>query len=200
MLDDVPTLAHLLKVLQQIPCLASKNIYRVAAHFLTMDRERLEHFCGALLAAKERVHRCPTCCVWQEAGRNCFLCSSPKRDQSTVCVVESWHEVLLVENTGGYEGVYHVLGGLLCPLEGIGPDDIALDPLVARVSRACVKEVILALSQTPEGKATSGYIAHKLKGVPVILSCLACGIPVGASVEYTDRLTLYNALSERRPF
>lgn len=200
MFDEVPSLVHLLKSLQQVPCLASKNIYRVASHFLHMDNDRLEQFCAALLNAKQRIRHCPICFSWQEIDRGCSFCSSKKRDQGLVCVVESWHELLSIEKTGGYTGVYHVLGGVICPLGGIGPDDLTIEPLVKRVVERSVRELILAMNQTPEGEATSSYIAHKLKGIDVTISCLARGIPVGSSLEYMDRLTLYKALSERRPF
>jgi len=200
MFDEVPSLVQLLKSLQQVPCLASKNVYRVASHFLSMDKDRLEQFCAVLLNAKERIRHCPICFSWQEIGSGCPYCSSKKRDQAVVCVVESWHELLSIEKTGGYTGVYHVLGGVICPLDGIGPDDLTIESLIKRVPEKNIKELILAMNQTPEGEATASYIAHKLKGTSVTISCLARGIPVGSSLEYMDRLTLYKALSERRPF
>lgn len=200
MFDEVPSLVQLLKGLQQVPCLASKNVYRVATHFLQMDNERLEQFCAILLNAHKNIRHCPICFCWQEVDRDCAFCGAKKRDQSVVCVVESWHELLSIEKTAGFAGVYHVLGGVICPLDGIGPDDLTLEPLIKRVHERQVKELILAMNQTPEGEATASYIAHKLKGSPVKISCLARGIPVGSSIEFMDRLTLFKALSERRPF
>lgn len=200
MLEDIPSLVQLLKVLQQVPCLASRNIYRVAAHFLRMDQVKLEQFCMALRNALEKVKQCPICFSWQELDRGCPFCSSSRRDRLTICVVESWHELMSIEKTGGYTGLYHVLGGVICPLDGVGPEDLTIDQLVARVQRDGVKELILAMNQTPEGEATAAFIAHRLKGSAVKLSCLARGVPVGSSLEFLDRLTLYKALSERRPF
>lgn len=200
MIEEVPSLGQLIKILTQVPCLASKNIYRVASHFLNMDNERLEQFCGVLLHAKARIVRCNVCFFWQEADSKCPICASPKRDQSIVCVVESWHELLSIEKTGGYHGGYHVLGGVICPIEGIGPDDLTIEPLIRRVTEGSIKELILAMNATPEGEATASYIAHKLKGIEVHKSCLARGVPVGSSLEYMDRLTLHKAMSERRPF
>jgi recombination protein RecR len=200
MIEEIPSLAQLLKVVQQVPCLASRNIYRVAAHFLQMDEKKLEQFCNVLSMAQRRVTQCPTCFAWQEFDRGCPFCSSKKRDQSVVCVVETWHELFSIEKTGGYQGVYHVLGGVICPLDGVGPDDLTISQLIQRVETGEVKELILAMNQTPEGEATSAFLAHSLKGKAVALSCLARGIPVGSSLEYMDRLTLYKALSERRPF
>jgi len=200
MIEEIPSLVQLLKAVQQVPCLASKNIYRVAAHFLQMDEKKMEQFCLALQNAQQHVKQCPTCFAWQEVDRGCPFCSSKKRNQSTVCVVETWHELFSIEKTGGYQGVYHVLGGVICPLDGVGPEDLTIAQLIRRVENNEIKELILAMNQTPEGEATTAFLAHSLKNKDVALSCLARGIPVGSSLEYMDRLTLYKALSERRPF
>jgi len=199
MLENIPSLNNLLKCLQQVPYLASKNLHRVATHFLTMNDAQLEKFCAILLASKKNLLRCPICFAWQERGNGCIFCKDAKRDQSLVCVVETWQELLSIEKTGGYTGVYHVLCGVICPLEGIGPEDLTIDSLVQRADQE-VKEIILATNQTPEGEATAAYISKKLKDKPVKLSCLARGIPVGSSLEFMDRLTVYKAISERRPF
>ena len=200
MLENLPTLAHLLKVLQQVPYLASKNIYRVAAHFLEMESQQIAQFCATLESAKERLKKCENCFYWQEVSEGCVFCSSSKRDQTIICVVETWQEILAIEKTRGYLGVYHVLGGSISPLEGIGPEDLTIDALIVRANDGIVKEVILATNQTPEGEATATYIARKLKGIAITISCLARGLPVGSSLEGMDRLTVFKALSERRPF
>jgi recombination protein RecR len=200
MLHELPTLSHLLKVLQQVPYLASKNLYRVAAHFLEMEPQQVAQFCATLEAAKKKLKKCVVCFYWQEVSQDCMFCSSSKRDQAIVCVVETWQEILAIEQTKGYAGVYHVLGGSLSPLEGIGPEDLTIDSLVMRAENGIVKELILATNQTPEGEATATYIARKLKGKNVVISCLARGLPVGSSLEGMDRLTVFKALSERRPF
>ena len=200
MLSEVPSLAQLIKLLQHVPYLASKNIYRVATHFLHMDPDKLAQFCAVLIEAKKNINQCATCCVWQEKDRACYFCSSTKRNQSLVCVVETWQELLAIEKTGGYQGVYHVLGGVICPLEGIGPEDLTINVLVERVTNGSVQEIILATNQTPEGEATAAYIGRKLKDSAVVVSCLARGMPVGSSLEAMDRLTVFKAISERRPF
>lgn len=200
MLENLPTLMQLLKSLQQVPYLASKNLYRVASYFLHMDRAKAEQFCAILLDAKEKLIQCAVCFCWREKDRQCLFCSSAKRDQSLVCVLETWQELFAIEQTRGYNGVYHVLGGVICPLDGIGPEDLTINQLVSRVESHGVKEIILATSQTPEGEATAAFIASKLKQKPVIISCLARGLPVGSSLGAMDRLTVYKALSERRPF
>lgn len=200
MLHDVPSLTQLLKALQHVPYLASKNIYRVATYFLSMDPVKLEQFCVILHEAKKNIIRCQTCFVWCERDRACSFCSAPRREQSLVCVVETWQELLTIEKTGGYQGVYHVLGGVVNPLEGIGPEQLTIAALIKRVEQGGIKEIILATNQTPEGEATASFIAHKLKDKGVVLTCLARGVPVGSSLEAMDRLTVYKALSERRPF
>lgn len=199
MIDHIPSLAQLLKVLQQVPYLASKNIYRVAGHFLSLDAAKTEQFCKAIIDAKNNIRPCETCFSWVEKNRQCYFCSSPRRDRSIVCVVETWQELMSIEKTGGYQGLYHVLGGSISPLDGISPEDLTVDSLVARINET-IHEIILATNQTPEGEATAAYIASKLKSKSVKVSCLARGIPVGSSLEFMDRLTVYKALSERRPF
>src|SRR3990167_8735180 len=200
MMHELPTVAQLLKGLQQVPYLASKNLYRVAEHFLTMDPERVKQFCALLLRVKENVVACDTCFTWREKDRDCMFCGSQKRKQNIVCIVESWQELLAIEQTRGYNGVYHVLGGIIYPLEGVGPEDLTIEQLVDRVEKKNVTEIILALSQTPEGEATSAYIASKLHNSSVVVSCLARGLPVGSTLGTMDRLTVFKALSERRPF
>ncbi len=200
MLENLPTLAHLLKILQQVPYLASKNVYKVTSHFLTMTPHQMEQFCAALDAAKKKLAQCATCFFWRETAGACIFCSSSKRDQDIICVVESWQEIIAIEKTKGYMGVYHVLGGALSPLDGVSIEDLTIDALLARVSLGTIKEVILATNQTPEGEATATYIARKLKDTSVAITCLARGLPVGSLLEGMDRLTVFKALSERRPF
>jgi recombination protein RecR len=199
MIEHLPTLVHLIKHLQQIPYLASKNIYRVADYLLSLEPHKSEQLCQAIIDAKNNIIQCIRCCSWQEKDKECIYCTSAKRDQSLICVVETWQELMSIEKTGGYHGVYHVLGGVISPLDGVGPEDLTIEQLIRRINET-TKEVILATNQTPEGEATAAFIASKLKKFPIILSCLARGIPVGSSLEYMDKLTVYKALSERRPF
>jgi recombination protein RecR len=200
MLNDLPTLMQLIKQLQHVPYLASKNVYRVAEHFLRMKPAEMEQFCAVLLEAKRRIILCSICFCWQEYNQDCSFCASSKRDQQLVCVVESWQDLLSIEKTRGYGGVYHVLGGAISPLEGIGPENLTIEPLLARIENVNVKEIILATNQTPEGEATAAYIASKLKEKSTIVTCLARGLPVGSSLDAIDRVTVYKALSERRLF
>lgn len=201
MIEKVPSLAKLCKQLQQIPYLASKNLYRVITFFLTEDTEKIAQICQTIMQAKQSIVRCSTCCMWKELKGTCVFCDDPKRDHTVVCVVETWNELVSIERTEGFKGAYHVLGGAISPLEGIGVHDLSIDLLVARVDTdKRIKEIILATNQTPEGETTAAFIARKLKDKIEKVSCLARGIPVGSSLEMMDKLTVYKALSDRRPF
>lgn len=199
-MNDLPSLNQLLKHLQQVPYLASKNIYRVATHFLTMDQAKLDQLCAVLQHAHANTVRCELCNTWVEKGGACIYCQSPRRTQSLICVVETWQELMAIERSGGYLGVYHVLGGVISPLDGVGPEDLSISQLVSRVQEHKPEEIILATAQTPEGEATAAYIARQLKELPVKVSCLARGMPVGSTLEYMDRLTVYKAIAERREY
>lgn len=198
-MDQSPTLTQLIKQLQRVPYLASKNIFRVAEHFLRLDEQSLQLFCKVLMDLKTEITKCIICWTWKERNQECLYCTAPKRDKRIICVVESWYDLIALEKAGGYYGVYHVLGGAICPLDGIGPDDLTIKQLIERVDEQCI-ELIFAFNQTPEGEATAAYIASKLKQKNVKISCLARGLPVGSSLEAMDRLTIFKALSERRPF
>lgn len=201
MIEQNPSLLALLKQLQRVPYLASKNLYVVAQYFLDLDMQAAEQFCRTLMTVKANLEKCIECWSWKEKDKGCPFCTAAKRDKQVICVVETWRDLIALEKTGGYQGMYHVLGGALCPLDGIGPENLTIKQLVERISRGC-SEVIFAFNQTPEGEATASYIAHKLQKLesPVRISCLARGLPVGSSLEAMDRLTVYKALSERRPF
>lgn len=199
MIDKLPTLVQLIRQLQQMPYLASKNIYRVADFLLALEPQRAQQLCQAILDAKNNIGQCQQCCTWKENKQACMFCASDKRNATIICVVETWQELMSIEKTGGYQGVYHVLGGAISPLDGIGPEQLSIDLLISRISEKTT-EIILATNQTPEGEATAAYIANRLKKFPLSISCLARGIPVGSSLEFMDKLTVYKALSERRPF
>lgn len=196
--EKLPSLQLLLKHVQKVPYLASRNVYRVAAHFLQMDRSQLQQFCDTLLQAHEQLIRCAVCCAWQEKDGSCQFCAHPQRDQKVICVVESWHDLLAIEKSGAYSGVYHILGGVICPLDGVGPEQLSIAQLLQRLDG--VNELIFATNQTPEGEATASYIAHCLYGKPIKLTTLACGVPVGCALEFMDRLTVYKALAQRKDF
>jgi recombination protein RecR len=209
MVEKSPTLVRLMQQLQRIPYLASKNIYRVTGYILALDSDKAQQLCAAILDAKKNIVPCKRCFTWQDREGTCAYCDSPSRDQSIICVVETWHELMAIEKTGGYRGAYHVLGGALSPLDGIEPKDLHIEELIQRVD-GTIREIIIATNQTPEGEATLAYVTTQLKkksatlpegAAPLtyMLTCLARGVPVGASLEYIDRVTIYKALDERRP-
>lgn len=198
-IEKLPTIKRLMRQLQQVPFLASKNMFRVTGHFLKLEKERIDQFCNVLQDIKKNVKACPRCFVWQEHGVGCMFCDDASRNKDQICVVESWQELLVIERTEGFSGLYHVLGGIISPLDGIGPADLYIDELVARVDND-VKEVILAMNQTPEGEATAAFISRKLKDTGVRVSCLAKGVPIGSNLEFIDRLTISKALADRKPF
>lgn len=195
----LPSLQRLLRQLQNVPYLASKNLYRVAAYFLSSDQKSIDQLCTAILEAKKNIRPCKICFNWAEGDALCEICSLSVRDKASICVVETWHDLMAIERSGDYKGVYHVLGGALCPLEGIGPDNLTVDALVKRVDDS-IEELIFATNPTPEGEATASFIVSKLEGKEVKISRLASGIPIGSNLEYMDRVTIYKALSGRRPF
>lgn len=210
MIDTLPSLTQLLKQLQQVPFFASRHIYRIAHHFLEMEPEKLEQFCTTLKAAHGNLVKCAQCWAWKEKVNPCFFCDDSSRNKSVICVIETWYDLWALERIGSYQGLYHVLGGAVCPLEGIGPEDLTIEHFVTRVRQIVAHnaehnvaqelEIILALNQTPEGEATAAYLARKCEGLPIKITCLSRGMPVGSALESLDRLTIHKALSERRPF
>ena len=199
MFVHLPIFQQLIRQLQRVPYLASKNVYKVALYLLTSDQRSVEQLCATILDAKAALKPCTRCFNWTEGTELCTICSSPKRDQSVICVVETWLDLFAIENAGEFSGVYHVLGGALCPLEGIGPDQLTINTLVARIDQN-VKELIFATNPTPEGEATASFIWSKIKKQPIALSRLASGVPIGSMLEYMDRVTISKAMLGRRPF
>jgi len=198
-MTNIPdTLQRLLQTLQQIPHLAPKNVYKVANYFLEQDRAKIISFCKALLDITQQISRCQVCFTWQQSDLPCNFCTSPRRNQKIICIVEAWPDVLAIERALSFEGVYHVLGGLISPLNGTGPDDLTINFLHQRVIDINASELILALGHTPEGEVTASYLVDKLQKLNLNISVLAQGMPVGSSLEYTDRVTLARALSDRK--
>jgi recombination protein RecR len=199
MLKNVPSLQRLVDQLRRIPFLASRNLYRVAAYFLEVNDQEVDQLCAVLREVRANVRRCAVCYSWAEKDSLCIVCAAPQRDKTTICVVETWHDLCAIERAGVFRGVYHVLGGSLCPLEGIGPNDLFIAPLLARVQND-VREVIFATNPTPEGEATASYIAAKITSSDITISRIASGLSTGSTLEYTDSVTIHKAISGRRQF
>lgn len=185
---------RLITRLAALPSIGRKTAQRLAYHLLGEDGENVQALAKALTDAKSRIHPCATCGNWTEAER-CRVCANPRRNAALICVVEKPSDILAFERSGTYQGVYHVLGGSLSPLDGIGPADLNMAGLWERARDQA--ELILALSTGAEGEATATYIVQKLQGRPVRISRLARGIPVGSELEYVDELTVQRALEGR---
>lgn len=199
MFELSPTLQKLVRQLNKVPYLASKNVYRVAMYFLNSSQEQVDQLCRTILEAKEAIKQCTVCFNWTEGQELCVICASAQRQKTTVCVVETWYDLYALERAGEFKGLYHVLGGSLCPLEGMGPESLTIEPLIKRLDGS-VTELIFATNATPEGEATASYIFSKIKDKQITVSKLASGVPTGSSLEYMDRITICKALSGRRPF
>ena len=183
----------------KLPGIGRKTALRLVLHLLRQSDETVEQFSSAISLMKKNVKYCRVCHNISDT-EVCPICSDPRRDASTICVVENIQDVLAVENTQQFHGLYHVLGGIISPMDDIGPSDLEIDSLVARVAEGSVKEVILALSSTMEGDTTNFYISRKLADYPVKLSVIARGISVGDELEYTDEVTLGRSIVNRTPF
>lgn len=183
-----------------LPGIGRKTALRLVLHLLKQSEQDVTAFGEAFIKLRREIQYCTVCHNISESTV-CPICSSPSRDASTVCVVENVKDVMSIENTQQHRGMYHVLGGLISPMDGIGPQDIEIDSLVQRVARGDVKEVILALSATMEGDTTNFYIFRRLAPYPdVKITMLARGVSVGNEIEYTDSLTLGRSILNRTLF
>ena len=184
----------------KLPGIGRKTALRLVLHLLRQDDEDVERFAETVARMRQEVKYCRVCHNISDSD-TCPICSDPRRDTSTICVVENIQDVMAVENTQQYSGLYHVLGGVISPMDGIGPSDLEIESLVRRVSKGGVKEVILALSSTMEGDTTNFYIFRKLAPfTEVKLSIIARGISVGDELEYTDEVTLGRSILNRTVF
>lgn len=183
----------------KLPGVGRKTAMRLVLHLLRQDTAVVEAFGNAMITLKHEVKYCKVCHNISDT-ETCRICSNPARDASTICVVESIRDVMAEEATQQYRGLYHVLGGVISPMDGIGPSDLQIESLVERVKGGEVKEVILALSSTMEGDTTNFYISRKLDGMDVKLSVIARGISIGDELEYTDEVTLGRSIINRTLF
>lgn len=184
----------------KLPGIGRKTALRLVLHLLRRDADEVAQFADAVGRLKKEVKYCQVCHNISDSD-TCPICSDPRRDSSVICVVENIQDVMAVENTQQFSGLYHVLGGVISPMDGVGPSDLEIDSLVNRVSEGGVKEVILALSSTMEGDTTNFYIFRKLAPyTDVRLSIIARGISVGDELEYTDEVTLGRSILNRTPF
>ncbi|HVW05519.1 MAG TPA: recombination mediator RecR [Vicinamibacterales bacterium] len=193
----VDPLAELVAALQRLPGIGAKSAQRLAYHLLKTPREEIDALAAAMLSVKDRVTYCSTCGNITDVDP-CTYCTAPDRDARLVCVVEQPENVAAIEKTRGFRGRYHVLMGAIAPLQGIGPDDLKIKGLLARVATGEIAEVILATNPTVEGEATALYLARLLKPLGPKVTRIAMGVPVGSDLDYTDEFTMSKALEGRR--
>lgn len=185
--------------LSSLPGVGRKTALRLALYMLRRDVGYAENFASALVALRKEVKYCKVCYNICDA-EVCSICSDPTRDRSTVCVVENIKEVMAIENTGQFRGIYHVLGGIISPMDGIGPGDLQIDSLIRRVASGEVAEVVMALSTTMEGDTTNFFIYRKLSAFEVTISVIARGVSIGDEIEYADEITLGRSIVNRTSF
>lgn len=194
---SVNSLARLVEHFERMPGIGHKSAQRLAFYVLNLKKEEAEDFANAIRTAHEKIKKCTRCCNLAE-DELCSLCKDSGRDESVICVVEDPRDVMAFERTHEYEGSYHVLHGVISPMNGIGPEDITVKELLARTGDDKVQEVIMATNPTVEGEATAMYISRLLKPMGIKVTRLAYGVPVGADLEYADEVTLTRALEGRR--
>ena len=200
MAEYITPINRLIEEFRKLPGVGSKTAARYAFAALNFTEDEAARFADAIIGVKRDVHKCPVCYGLSSSADSCDICTDVTRDKSVVCVVESAKDVMVMEKVRGYRGVYHVLGGVLSPLDNVTAEDITVRELVERVKSSDIKEVIIATNPTPCGDTTAAYIARLLEDTDVEVSRLAYGIPVGADIEYADEVTLFRAMEGRRYF
>lgn len=190
-------ISRLIEELTKLPGIGVKTAQRLAFHLLRMPAEDVQSFTDAVLEARRRIRYCSVCCNLTEVDP-CAICSDPQRDHSVICVMEQPRDVVALEKTHEYKGLYHVLHGAISPMEGIYADDIRIRELLQRLGRGEVREIILATNPNTEGEATAMYLARMLKPMGLKVTRIARGLPVGGDLEYADEVTLTKALEGRR--
>lgn len=198
-MELTPTLARLMQELEKLPGVGPKTAQRLAFYILSRPKEEILSLAKAIVDVKERITTCKRCFNFSEEEL-CPICRDESREQSTICVVADPLDLMAIESSRAYKGLYHVLHGVISPLDGIGPEDLRISELVERVKSEHTQEVILALNPTVEGDATAHYIANLLRPLGVKLTQLAMGIPAGGDLNYADKMTIARALTGRHEF
>ncbi|HNR27787.1 MAG TPA: recombination mediator RecR [Bacteroidales bacterium] len=183
----------------RLPGIGPKSALRLALYLLRQEEEESENLAQSIVELRRKVVYCSECRMISDAAL-CPVCSNPERDRGIICVVENVRDVMSIEHTGRYKGLYHVLGGIISPIEGIGPTDLSIEPLMDRLARGVVREVILALSTTMEGETTCFYLYKKMASLDLNVTTIARGVGFGDQLEYTDELTLGRSIENRLPF
>jgi recombination protein RecR len=191
-----PSILKLIKHIAKLPGIGEKTAERLAMHLLRSPRAEVQKLSNSIIAAKENIRLCKACFGLSDDDI-CQICANPARDDALLCVVEQPADMVAMEKSGAFNGRYHILAGVLSPMNGIGPDDIRLGELVAKIQRGRIKEVVLATSTTVEGEATAAYIKERLEKYPLKVTRIASGVPIGGDLKYVDQVTLKNAMEKR---
>jgi len=191
------SIRQLIKCMARLPGIGEKTAERLALHLLHMKDHFVEELGRSILEVQQKVRLCSRCFALSD-GELCTICSNPARDAAVVCVVEQPGDMVALEKSGAFNGHYHVLCGVLSPLNGVGPDDLRIRELLQKVAAGGVREVVLATGTSVEGEATAAYIAGRLEGLPVAVTRIAAGIPMGGDLKYVDQVTLKKAMESRR--
>lgn len=189
-------LENVIEQLCRLPGIGPKSAQRLAFHILSLPRKEAEDLANAIVELKDRIGFCRTCFNISE-GESCVVCSDPRREEKVLCVVEEPRDVLAIERTGAFRGTYHVLGGAISPIDGVGPDELRIRELIARLGKGSVAEVIVATNPNAEGEATALYLAQLIRPLGIKVTRIASGLPVGGDLEYADEVTLGRAMSGR---
>ncbi len=200
MAEYISPIQRLIEEFRRLPGVGAKTAARYAFAVLNLTEDEAAGFADAINGIKRDVHRCPVCFGLSASPEECEICRNDARDHSVICVVENPKDVMVMEKVRGYRGLYHVLGGVLSPIDNVTPDDLTINELVARVETGEVSEIIIATNPTPQGDTTAAYLVRVLEPYDVTVSRLAYGIPVGGDIEYADEVTLYRAMEGRRFF
>ena len=190
-------MANLYEQLRRLPGVGSKTAMRLAYHIIDMPESEVQQLAEALSSAKKSIHYCSQCYNLTD-GEKCAICSDRSRDSFTICVVEQPQDIAAMERSHGYNGLYHVLHGVLSPLDGVGPDKLRIRELFQRLQQESISEIIIATNSDVEGEATATYLAQLLKPIGITVSRIAHGLPMGGDLEYADEVTLSKALENRR--
>jgi recombination protein RecR len=191
------TVLQLIKSFSRLPGIGEKTAERLAMHIIRAPRKEVEALSQFLLETKEKIRLCQQCFAMSD-GEACDICRNPSRDDTRLCVVEHPADMVAIEKSGAFSGRYHILQGTLSPMNGVGPSDIRIHELISKAKAGKIKEIIVATSTTVEGEATASYIAQQLEDVPVTVSRIASGVPMGGDLQYVDPVTLQRAMESRR--
>ncbi len=183
----------------KLPGIGKKSALRLVLYVLKQDRDSAYRFANAITTLSDEIKYCKSCYNISDSDV-CSICSNPRRDHSVVCVVENIRDVMAIENTHQYQGIYHVLGGLISPMDGTGPDDLTITPLEEKIKQSEIQEIIFALSTTMEGDTTNFFLYRKFQDYPVTFTTIARGVSIGDELEYADEVTLGRSLVDRLPF